>query len=102
MSAPSQPASSADGTTAGSTLLAGRVIAAQPEIRRPARSFLSSSLRRFARDWVSVGASILFLLIVLVTVFAPVIASTNCCWYTGRSGVRSACTSMPCCIAVSG
>jgi peptide/nickel transport system permease protein len=63
-----------DGAAAAS-LVAGRAIAAQPEIRRPARSFLSSSLRRFVRDRLSLACLILFAIIVLITVTAPLIAT---------------------------
>ena len=41
---------------------------------RPSRSFLSSSVRKFVRDKLSMAALALFLVIVLVTVAAPLIA----------------------------
>lgn len=43
--------------------------------RRPSRSYLSSSLRRFARDRLSMAALVGFMLIVLVTICAPLIAT---------------------------
>lgn len=42
---------------------------------RPSRSFLSSSVRRFGRDPISIGALALFLVILLVTVTAPLVAT---------------------------
>jgi peptide/nickel transport system permease protein len=49
--------------------------AADPAPTRPSRSFLSNSVRRFVRDRLSMLALALFLLIVLVTVCAPLIAT---------------------------
>ena len=75
MSAPTHPSSpSADGSPAAS-LVAGRAITANPEIKRPARSFLSSSLRRFVADKLSMACLILFAIIMLVTITAPLIAT---------------------------
>jgi len=55
--------------------VAGRAIADQSIGRRPARSFLSSSVRRFLADKLSVTAVILFAIIVLITVTAPLVAT---------------------------
>ncbi|MCC6175475.1 MAG: ABC transporter permease [Chloroflexi bacterium] len=47
----------------------------EPRARGPARSYLSSSLRRFAADRLSMAAFCVFVLVVLVTVCAPLIAT---------------------------
>jgi len=43
--------------------------------RAPARSFVQSSVRRFVKDRISLAALILFLLIVAITILAPLIAT---------------------------
>jgi peptide/nickel transport system permease protein len=77
VSAPTRPTSPSTegGDAAATSAVAGRVITANPQIRRPARSFLSSSLRRFIADKLSVACLVLFAIIVLVTVTAPLIAT---------------------------
>lgn len=55
--------------------MAGRVVASSDPLRRPSRSFLSSSLRRFAADRLSMAALILFAIIAAITVLAPLIAT---------------------------
>jgi peptide/nickel transport system permease protein len=75
MSAPTTSSSPGAEATAAADLTAGRVVASHQEIRRPARSFLSSSLRRFLADRLSMAALVLFAIIVLVTVTAPLIAA---------------------------
>jgi peptide/nickel transport system permease protein len=71
----SSPSSLGDDGGAAASLVAGRAISDHPALRRPARSFLSSSLRRFVRDRLSLACVILFALIVLITVTAPLIAT---------------------------
>ena len=58
----------------GHTLIPQPLKAAGELPPRPARSYLSSSLQRFARDRLSVAALTVFGLIVLVTAFAPLLA----------------------------
>jgi peptide/nickel transport system permease protein len=53
------------------TLVAGRATEGKPRV---SRSFLSSSIRRFVRDPISMFSVGLFLVIVLITVTAPLIA----------------------------
>jgi len=53
--------------TAPADLAAGRT-------RRPSRGFFTSSLRRFLADRLSVAALVVFVMVVLVTLFAPLIA----------------------------
>jgi len=43
--------------------------------RAPARSFVQSSIRRFVKDRISLAALILFLIIVAITLLAPLIAT---------------------------
>jgi len=42
---------------------------------RPSRSYVSNSVRRFVQDRISIGALALFVLILLVTVTAPLVAT---------------------------
>jgi peptide/nickel transport system permease protein len=55
--------------------IAARVGEADRFSSRPARSFLSSSVRRFVADRLSMAALILFVVIVLITLTAPLIAT---------------------------
>jgi peptide/nickel transport system permease protein len=55
--------------------VAARVESLDAVHRRPARSFLSSSARRFAADRLSMASLALFLVIVAITVTAPLIAT---------------------------
>ena len=71
MSAPSRTAPSND----PAAHIAQRAAEDDAVLRNPPRSFLSSSLRRFVRDKLSLFALILFLLILLVTVTSPLIAT---------------------------
>ncbi|MFN8634469.1 MAG: ABC transporter permease [Chloroflexota bacterium] len=73
MSASATPRRSAPGHL--SEAMAGRVVASSDPLRRPSRSFLSSSLRRFAADRLSMAALILFAIIAAITVLAPLIAT---------------------------
>src|SRR5690349_20245281 len=64
------------GSDSPATQIAARVgYSAGDASRDPARSFLQSSLRRFAADRLSMVALVLFGLILAVTVLAPVIAT---------------------------
>jgi len=72
MSAPSRSAPAAD----PSAHIAARVAGGDdPLLKNPPRSFLSSSLRRFVKDRLSLAALILFLTILLVTITSPLIAT---------------------------
>ena len=75
MSAPTRSSSSDRRATPPSEQLAARVTSPDGISQRPARSFLSSSLRRFAADRLSMAALALFLVIVVITVTAPLIAT---------------------------
>jgi peptide/nickel transport system permease protein len=55
--------------------VAARATLADPVSQRPSRSFLSSSIRRFGSDRLSMAALALFLVIVLITLAAPLIAT---------------------------
>jgi len=73
MSAPPQSSTTAVGRQTPGELLAGRVEDGLG--KRPARSFLTSSYYRFKSDTLSMFALGLFLVIVVITVTAPLIAT---------------------------
>ena len=56
-------------------MVAGRVAAGDGLNGRPSRSFLSSSLRRFVADRLSMAALVLFAVIALLTLVAPLLAT---------------------------
>jgi peptide/nickel transport system permease protein len=64
---------SASERAAPGALLAGR--ATDGRATRASRSFLSNSIRRFVHDPISIGALVLFLVILLVTVTSPLVAT---------------------------
>lgn len=72
MSAPTHQASSA---AAPGNHVAARVTADEAQLSRPARSFLTSSLRRFVADRLSLAALVLFAIILVVTITSPLIAT---------------------------
>jgi peptide/nickel transport system permease protein len=74
MSAPTRESAATPATASPDARVAARV-AADRAFTRPARSFLSSSFRRFVRDRLSMVSLGLFLVIVLITVTAPLIAT---------------------------
>lgn len=55
--------------------VAARVTSDDAQLRRPSRSFLSSSLRRFVSDRLSLIALVLFVVILVITLTAPLIAA---------------------------
>jgi peptide/nickel transport system permease protein len=71
----SAPSTSRQSVSEPAAVIAGRALASDGPGRRPARSFLSSSLRRFLADRLSMGALILFVVIAVMTLAAPLIAT---------------------------
>lgn len=72
MSAPVRQPGRATVQPGGIAMVAGR---ADDLNRRPSRGFLSNSIRRFRADRVSMFALVLFLVILVVTICAPLIAT---------------------------